>query len=78
VYHLPNIKKYVDALAGLPNHPAILIGGRIVNQYDLNPYFSNQAEIMYDLKAVENWLSNHSMIEYKNHTLAEENHTMPH
>jgi methanogenic corrinoid protein MtbC1 len=78
VYHLPNIKKYVDALAGLPNHPAILIGGRIVNQYDLNPYFSNQSEIMYDLKAAENWLSNHSMIEYKNHTLAEENQTMPH
>lgn len=76
VYHLPNIKKYVDALAALPNHPAILIGGRIVNQYDLQPYCSGQAEIMYDLKAIENWLSKHRMLEYKTHTLAEASQTV--
>ncbi|MCM3597075.1 cobalamin-dependent protein [Metabacillus idriensis] len=77
VYHLPNIKKYVDALAALPNHPVILIGGRIVNQYDLHPYCSGQAEIMYDVKAVENWLNKNSMIEkYKDHTLAEESKTL--
>lgn len=69
VYHLPNIKKYVDALSALPNHPAILIGGRIVNQYDLHPYCSSQTEIMYDIKATENWLRKHSLKDNGNQTM---------
>ncbi|MGP1908349.1 cobalamin B12-binding domain-containing protein [Metabacillus sp. JX24] len=60
VYHLPNVKKYIDALSALPNHPAILLGGRIVGQYDISPYCSGNTEIMYDLKSVDNWLKRHN------------------
>lgn len=60
VYHLPKVKKYIDALSSLPNHPVILLGGRIVSQYDISPYSSGNTEIMYDLKSVENWLKRHN------------------
>ncbi|MCM3719393.1 cobalamin B12-binding domain-containing protein [Fictibacillus phosphorivorans] len=56
VYNLPVLKNYVRTLAALPHKPTILIGGRLANKYDLEPYTNNQGIIINNLEQAENWL----------------------
>jgi MerR family transcriptional regulator, light-induced transcriptional regulator len=56
IYNLPVLKNYVRTLAALPHKPVILIGGRLANKYDLEPYTNNQGIIINNLEQAETWL----------------------
>ncbi|MDM5318284.1 cobalamin B12-binding domain-containing protein [Fictibacillus sp. b24] len=56
VYNLPVLKNYVRTLSALPNKPAILVGGRLTEKYDLDPYVNNQGIIIKNLQQAEQWL----------------------
>lgn len=56
VYNLPMLKNYVRTLGALPNKPDILIGGRVAEKYDLEPYTNNQGIIIKNLEQAEKWL----------------------
>jgi MerR family transcriptional regulator, light-induced transcriptional regulator len=43
-------------LGALPNKPDILIGGRLAEKYDLEPYTNNQGIIIKNLEQAEKWL----------------------
>jgi len=60
VYNLPVLKNYVRTLGALPHKPAILIGGRLANKYDLVPYSNNQGIIIKSLEQAEKWLDEYA------------------
>jgi MerR family transcriptional regulator, light-induced transcriptional regulator len=60
VYNLPVLKNYVRTLSALPHKPVILIGGRLANKYDLEPYANNQGIIINNLEQAEKWLDEYS------------------
>lgn len=60
VYNLPVLKNYVRALAALPNKPDILVGGRLTDKYDLEPYVNKQGIIIKNLPQVEKWLDEYT------------------
>ncbi|MBY6038276.1 cobalamin-dependent protein [Fictibacillus nanhaiensis] len=60
VYNLPVLKNYVRTLAALPHKPSILIGGRLTEKYDLEPYANNQAIIIKNLNQAEQWLNEYT------------------
>ncbi|WNB91882.1 cobalamin-dependent protein [Bacillus sp. NEB1478] len=57
VYNLPLLKNYVRTLSALPHKPVIMIGGRLVDKYDLIPYTNHQGMIMKNLDEVDQWLN---------------------
>ncbi|EIT87418.1 B12 binding domain-containing protein [Fictibacillus macauensis ZFHKF-1] len=56
LYHLPNLRAYVEKLEGLDYGPTVLVGGRLASKYDLRPYCSNHTVIIEDMTKLENWL----------------------
>ncbi|MDP4162778.1 MAG: cobalamin-dependent protein [Bacillota bacterium] len=60
VYHLPQLKKYVEQLAVLPHRPVILVGGRLAGQYDLVQYTSGKCTVLNNLIQMEYWLKTFS------------------
>ncbi|WP_078411960.1 cobalamin B12-binding domain-containing protein [Priestia abyssalis] len=57
VYNLPNLNSYVKTLSALPHKPHILVGGRLAHRYDLSPYTEQKAEILTNLRKVEEWFN---------------------
>lgn len=58
VYHLPQLKSYIESFSNLVSNPTILVGGRIVDYYDLTDYCSAQTEIIGDLDELGTWMKN--------------------
>ncbi|WP_240056630.1 cobalamin B12-binding domain-containing protein [Bacillus mesophilum] len=54
--NLPKLKEYTKAFEGLPQKPAILVGGRLTSMYDLNHFTSSQSIVLKDLNSVTDWL----------------------
>ncbi|WP_368503763.1 B12-binding domain-containing protein [Alkalihalophilus sp. As8PL] len=59
-YHLVNLKKYVSQLENIEHQPTVLVGGRLVEQYDLSPHCSDKTLLIKGIKQLEEWLLNNS------------------
>ena len=59
VYHLPQLRQYAEAFGRLPEKPALLLGGRLTDLYDLRPYCTGDTVIIRDLPETEQWILHH-------------------
>ncbi|ERN52940.1 cobalamin-dependent protein [Alkalihalophilus marmarensis] len=57
-YHLVNLNKFVRTLEDLPHRPTVLVGGRLVAEYDLRSHCSDQTLLLKDLNELDRWLEN--------------------
>jgi MerR family transcriptional regulator, light-induced transcriptional regulator len=58
VYHLPKLQQYVDAFSRLPENPAVLVGGRLTDLYNLRPHCKEDTVILRSLPETERWIQN--------------------
>ncbi|WP_166245760.1 cobalamin B12-binding domain-containing protein [Paenibacillus turpanensis] len=56
VYHLPKLAEYVETFEALHHQPLVMVGGRLVNKYDLRPYCSDKTALIGDLLELTYWL----------------------
>lgn len=55
-YHLPHLRAYIKALESLEQRPLVMVGGRMVNRYDLRPYGTDRTMFVFGLPQVQQWL----------------------
>lgn len=65
VYHLPKLKQYVNALASLPDRPAIIIGGRVIEPYGIDRGLADQAEFVPTLLELNDWIDSYLFADAK-------------
>lgn len=59
LYHAEHLRPYIKELEKLPNHPVVIVGGRLLSQYEFGRYGSERTLFLKDLEDVNNWLSHH-------------------
>jgi MerR family transcriptional regulator, light-induced transcriptional regulator len=59
LYHAENLRPYIKELEELPNHPAVIVGGRLLSQYEFERYGSERTLFLKNLKDVNDWLYRH-------------------
>jgi MerR family transcriptional regulator, light-induced transcriptional regulator len=59
LYHAEHLKPYISELEKLPHRPEIIIGGRLLDQYEFNRHGSERTKFMKNLEDVRNWLDRH-------------------
>lgn len=59
LYHAENLRPYIKELEELPNHPAVIVGGRLLSQYGFERYGSERTLFLKNLKDVNDWLDRH-------------------
>ncbi|PYZ98169.1 cobalamin-binding protein [Alteribacter lacisalsi] len=55
-YRAPDLSGYIEAFEKLPSKPAIMIGGRVMANYNLSSIVSHNTLVMKDLPELNDWL----------------------
>lgn len=61
LYHAEHLGPYINELEKLPGRPAIIVGGRLLSQYDLTRHGSDKTVFIKNLEEVKNWLDRHPL-----------------
>ncbi|MDQ0273171.1 methanogenic corrinoid protein MtbC1 [Cytobacillus purgationiresistens] len=64
--HLPKLREYTDAFACLPKKPAVLIGGRLAEIFDINAFSTEEPMIVSNLYDTNNWIKGYQADGTKN------------
>ncbi|WP_102263045.1 cobalamin B12-binding domain-containing protein [Mesobacillus jeotgali] len=59
LYHAEQLRPYIKELEELPNHPVVIIGGRLLSQYEFKRYGSERTLFLKDLEDIIDWLDSH-------------------
>lgn len=59
LYHAEQLRPYIKELEELPSHPAVIVGGRLLSQYDFDRYGSERTIFLKNLENVKDWLDRH-------------------
>lgn len=59
LYHAEYLAPYINELEKLPHRPEIIIGGRLLEQYEFNRHGSERTKFMKNLEDVKTWLDSH-------------------
>ena len=59
LYHAEHLEPYIKELEKLPNRPAIIVGGRLLEKYEFARHGSDRTMFMKNLEGVKNWLDRH-------------------
>lgn len=59
LYHAKNLRPYIKELEELPNHPVVIVGGRLLSQYEFDRYGSEKTLFHKNLEDVNDWLDRH-------------------
>ncbi|WP_053362942.1 B12-binding domain-containing protein [Bacillus sp. FJAT-27251] len=59
LYHAEHLNPYIAELEKLPNRPTVMIGGRLLSQYEFSRYGSKKTIFMKNLEDVRDWLKRH-------------------
>ncbi len=57
LYHAEHLSPYIEALEKLPNQPVVIVGGRLLDQYEFHRYGSDRTIFHKKLEDVKKWLS---------------------
>jgi MerR family transcriptional regulator, light-induced transcriptional regulator len=57
LYHAEHLSPYIQALEKLPNQPVVIVGGRLLDQYEFHRYGSDRTIFHKNMEDVKNWLS---------------------
>lgn len=59
LYHAEHLEPYIKELEKLPNRPAILVGGRLLDKYEFSRHGSERTIFIKNLEGVKDWLDRH-------------------
>ncbi|GAM13961.1 cobalamin B12-binding domain-containing protein [Mesobacillus selenatarsenatis] len=59
LYHAENLRPYIKELEELPHHPVVIVGGRLLSQYEFERYGSDRTLFLKNLEDVNDWLDRH-------------------
>lgn len=59
LYHAEQLRPYIKELEELPNHPVVIIGGRLLSQYEFKRYGSERTLFLKNLEDITDWLYAH-------------------
>lgn len=59
LYHAEHLEPYIKELERLPNRPAIIVGGRLLEKYEFARHGSERTMFMKNLEGVKKWLDRH-------------------
>ncbi|WP_226670118.1 B12-binding domain-containing protein [Metabacillus litoralis] len=59
-YHAEILAKYIQALEDLPHKPVVIVGGRLLSNYDFSSYCSDKTCLFPSLNELKGWLMEHS------------------
>ncbi|WP_078551859.1 cobalamin B12-binding domain-containing protein [Bacillus alkalicellulosilyticus] len=57
IYHMKSFIEYTKQIAALKNSPFLIVGGRIVDSYDMTKYCNSHSQIFNSLSDINMWLS---------------------
>jgi MerR family transcriptional regulator, light-induced transcriptional regulator len=61
LYHAEYLGPYINELEKLPGRPVIIVGGRLLGQYDFSRHGSDRTIFMKNLEDVKKWLDRHPL-----------------
>ncbi|WLR56913.1 B12-binding domain-containing protein [Mesobacillus subterraneus] len=56
LYHAEQLRPYIKELEELPTHPVVIIGGRLLSQYEFKRYGSERTLFLKNLEDIKDWL----------------------
>lgn len=59
LYHAEHLGPYIKELEKMPTRPAIIVGGRLLDQYEFARHGSERTIFMKNLEGVKKWLDRH-------------------
>lgn len=59
LYHAEHLEPYIKELEKLPNRPAIIVGGRLLDKYEFSRHGSERTIFIKNLEGVKDWLDRH-------------------
>ncbi|MCM3664840.1 B12-binding domain-containing protein [Mesobacillus subterraneus] len=59
LYHAEHLEPYIKELEKLPNRPAIIVGGRLLDKYEFSRHGSERTLFIKNLEGVKDWLDRH-------------------
>ncbi|WP_273126387.1 cobalamin B12-binding domain-containing protein [Metabacillus sp. HB246100] len=59
-YHAELLSTYIHALEKLSHKPIVMVGGRLLSNYDFTSYCSENTKLFPTLTELHSWLMNHS------------------
>lgn len=59
-YHADVLKTYIKVLEALPHQPTVIVGGRLLSNYDFTSHCSNKTKLFPSLNELQGWLMQHS------------------
>ncbi|MGV2938787.1 B12-binding domain-containing protein [Mesobacillus sp. LC4] len=59
LYHAEQLRPYIKELEELPCRPAVIVGGRLLSQYEFDRYGSERTLFLRNLKDINDWLERH-------------------
>ncbi|WP_226529758.1 B12-binding domain-containing protein [Metabacillus niabensis] len=60
-YHAELLTTYSKALEELPHKPAVIVGGRLLGDYDFSPYVSSRTTLFTSLSDLQEWIKQYSI-----------------
>jgi MerR family transcriptional regulator, light-induced transcriptional regulator len=61
LYHAEHLEPYIKELERLPNRPAIIVGGRLLEKYEFARHGSERTIFIKNLEGVKKWLDRHPL-----------------
>lgn len=61
LYHAEHLEPYIKELEKLPNRPAIIVGGRLLEKYEFSRHGSERTIFIKNLEGVKDWLDRHPL-----------------